>query len=533
MSGFEIVGVVGLLGSVKGAVETFNLLADLFASDTGLGHVALMYSLESIRFKVWCENVKADDESACLLRKLPQEIQTCVANVMAEMVEIQETIKKHFVDKYKLPPLQQLPPGVTFSPKSSRIAQLRSQYAKLKLRHRWSWVTRKKPELKDLVKKIQELNAHLDRIVPQTEADKARLVKAVLTQLDERLSLAAMFDPKGSEDSLLSLACQIKTIHEQDPDAAAAHVKYIHSREISVFCKPEVMHGRHTGIYSATGGHGDKVFVEWKGIKAGTPREKDIETRIRVLGALLSTRDAEPFHRMPFVGIFDDTDFEHRQGNRRIGLVYRIPKSLGNLDSPSSLAERIEKAETRPALGDRFELATKLASAMSLFHATNWLHKSFRSDNILFGEGEDITKPYILGFGYSRPAGDDSIETHPAGDPKLDLYYHPDVSEGWTKVKDIYSLGIVLLEVAFWRPMFEDRLLGMGLHQVSEDIAASLNGKFGESLVGMVGQVYVDVVKRCLAGSFDVQTGETREEAMELSRKFSYSVIQPLASCKA
>ncbi|RTE76429.1 hypothetical protein BHE90_009104 [Fusarium euwallaceae] len=520
MSGFEIVGVVGLLGSVKGAVETFNLLADLFASDTGLGHVALMYSLESIRFKVWCENVKADDKSACLLRKLPQEIQTCVANVMAEMVKIQETIKKHFVDKYKLPPLQQLPPGVTFSPKSSRIAQLRSQYAKLKLRHRWRWVTGKKQELEDLVKQIQKLNAHLDRLVPQTESDRARLVKAVLTQLDERLSLAAMFDPKGSEDSLLSLAFQIKTIHEQDPDAATAHVKYIHSREISVFCKPEVMDGRHTGIYSATGGHGDKVLVEWKAIKAGTPREKDIVTRIQVLGALLSTRDAEPFHRMPFVGIFDDTDFERRQGNRRIGLVYRIPKSLGNLNSPLSLAELIErdtKAKTRPALGDRFELASKLASAMSLFHATNWLHKSFRSDNILFGEDEDITKPYILGFGYSRPAGDDSIETHPAGDPKLDLYYHPDVSEGWTKIKDMYSLGIVLLEVALWRSMFEPRFQGMGLHQVSEDIVTSLNGQFGRDLVGMVGEVYVDVVKRCLAGCFEVQTGETREEAKELS----------------
>lgn len=537
MSGFEIVGVIGLLGSIKGAVDSFNLLVGLFASDTGLERVALLYNLESIRFELWCEKVKVDDESACLIHKMPQGIQVHVADAIAEIVNIQETIEKDFVDKHKLRTLQKLPPDVTFNPKNSRIAQLRSKYAKIKLRHRWSWVTGQKQKLEDLVELIKKLNDKLDQLVSQTKADDARLAKAILTQLDERLSLALLSDPKGSGNSLLALGCQIKRIQAEDPASAVSHVKQIESRELQRLCDSEGKERRYFDFYNSTGGYNEKVLVEWKEIKAGTHREKDIETRIHVLGALLSTPGAEEFHRMPFVGILDDKDFGLRShGNRRIGLVYRIPKSMGSLESPQSLAQLIQrdtKDKTRPALGDRFELAYTLASAMSLFHATNWLHKSFRSDNILFGEDVDITKPYISGFGYSRPAVEDSIETHPAGDPELDLYYHPEVMEGWTKIKDMYSLGMVLLEVAYWRPMFEPRFRGMGLHQMSEDIITSLNGKGGRDLAGIVGQVYVDVVKRCLSGSFGVKTGETREEAKVLSSMFCYSILQPLASCKA
>ena len=29
------------------------------------------------------------------------------------------------------------------------------------------------------------------------------------------------------------------------------------------------------------------------------------------------------------------------------------------------------------------------------------------------------------------------------------------VHEGWTKLKEIYSVGIVLLEVGYWRPLYE------------------------------------------------------------------------------
>lgn len=537
MSGFEIFGTIaGVLGGFKGAVDGYNLLVDMFASDTEIDSVATAYNVESIRFKVWGEGVKLDDASACLLKNKDPYLLSAVAKIIAEILNTQEKVLKHFNAKYQLPPLPDAPKNPVFSPQSAWIAQLRAERTKMKVRHRWSWVTREKAELKDLVDRLHTQNNILQSLVPSV-SEESRIVKAIMTELDERLSLASVHGLDGTAQELIALGRQIKAIQEQDMGTVKQQVKQIDKSELDVLCPPDAVSGRYTGSYDVGGGPLERVLVEWKRIDAGNAFAKDIVARIQVLGALLSTKNAHEFHRLTFLGLFDDKDFEHRkQGLRRVGLVYSIPTGPSNPNPPRNLLELIQKDaknHTRPALGDRFHLARKLASAMSLFHVANWLHKSFRSDNILFGYDEDITKPYISGFQYGRPAADASIETRPVGDPRLDLYYHPDVMNGWSTIKEIYSLGIVLLEVAYWRPMFEKSFQNMTMQQVSNEIVTSLNGKFGRDLAGMVGTAYVDVVKCCLTGSLGVQRGDSREEARILSKQFSLSVIQPLTSCKA
>lgn len=78
-------------------------------------------------------------------------------------------------------------------------------------------------------------------------------------------------------------------------------------------------------------------------------------------------------------------------------IVYRLPKDI--TAEPISLLNMIKAAKTphsRPALEKRFELAYKLASAVSLLHATNWLHKSFRRDCISFGSSSASVHLRIL-----------------------------------------------------------------------------------------------------------------------------------------
>ena len=82
------------------------------------------------------------------------------------------------------------------------------------------------------------------------------------------------------------------------------------------------------------------------------------------------------------------------------------------------------------------------------------------------------------------------METYLIGVPELDLYYHPEVTKGWSKVKDIYSLGVVLIEIAFWRPLFEEKFRKMDIAQVSGAILKDLNGKFGTDLIGDGGQSF-------------------------------------------
>jgi hypothetical protein len=92
---------------------------------------------------------------------------------------------------------------------------------------------------------------------------------------------------------------------------------------------------------------------------------------------------------------------------------------------------------------------------------------------------------------------------------------------------------VVLIEIAFWRPLFEEKFRKMDIAQVSEAILKDLNGKFGTDLIGMVGKVFVDVIKFCLTGSFGVKTGDSEDESKRLSNEFFLKVVKPLESCKA
>lgn len=161
----------------------------------------------------------------------------------------------------------------------------------------------------------------------------------------------------------------------------------------------------------------------------------------------------------PCLGVYDDVDFGvSSQGAKRLGFVVTTPS--GDYEDnfrrfkPVSLREHIEATRsTPPLLGDRFRLAYALATSFSLFHASGWLHKAFRTDNIILFQRRNpvpnpvsILEPYITGFQYSRPEQTDSIIYRPAGDPEIDYYYHSAAAKGFTKALDLYSIGVVSLK---------------------------------------------------------------------------------------
>ena len=138
---------------------------------------------------------------------------------------------------------------------------------------------------------------------------------------------------------------------------------------------------------------------------AETKEKTELVTRIQALATVLSACNPSEYHRLSCIGVMNDKDYEKTsKGGRRIGLVYELPVQIDA--EPKTLLDLLKFAKqsrTRPPLGEKFEFAYKLASSMSLFHATNWLHKSFRSDNVLFSPNGPVTQPYIAGFHYSRP----------------------------------------------------------------------------------------------------------------------------------
>jgi serine/threonine protein kinase len=202
----------------------------------------------------------------------------------------------------------------------------------------------------------------------------------------------------------------------------------------------------------------------------------------------------ESFHIAKCIGYRNDIDNPHRTG-----LVYRVPQNFG-IAVPISLLDIIKRYREAPTppLGDRFKLAQKLATTLMQLHTSDWLHKAFRSDNVLFFSGlaGSTTDPYVAGFEYARDMKMQSLGMRPNGQNSLDYYYHPDVVNGFSKTLDLYSLGVVLLEIAYWRPLRS---------KIPDEHATSLESihrLFVESadqrLDAAVGSIYAGVVRTCL-----------------------------------
>ena len=176
---------------------------------------------------------------------------------------------------------------------------------------------------------------------------------------------------------------------------------------------------------------------------------------------------------------------------------------------------------SKPSLNRRISLCAVIAHYIHSFHAVNWLHKALRPDNIIFFSSSgppDLRAPFVSGFELSRPSIIDQMTEKPAFDPSKDIYRHPNTQSGQTdgnyrKSYDIYSLGVVLIEIALWQRV-EDIV---GFHNLSEakprvlrEIQSWLLGKsalplnvaktepYLQQVVSACGDTFRNVIERCL-----------------------------------
>jgi hypothetical protein len=216
--------------------------------------------------------------------------------------------------------------------------------------------------------------------------------------------------------------------------------------------------------------NGASVWIEWKPNEAAGPGQPDnavdpkIHTRVKKLAALLAENNRKVRFRAPHcLGYFVD---ESDDRESRFGLVFEKPASVPSHTVPTTLRDFIHGIPM-PSLTDRITLMRLLAETVERLHAVDWLHKGLRSANILFfvKQGGDVnfSDPYISGFEYSRPATSDDMTERPTDNACADIYRHPIVQstgnreessaarESYKKSFDLYSLGIVLLEIAHWK----------------------------------------------------------------------------------
>lgn len=224
------------------------------------------------------------------------------------------------------------------------------------------------------------------------------------------------------------------------------------------------------------------VWIEWKPMgdyAEGSIEEKVADLRTLTLAEMLHLPKPDSLHVPKCIGYLDARD---AFGADMYGFIFKAEKERDywghRIVSLYDLLG-IEMEMFKPSLSQRFDLALKLCTAVLNLHAVNWLHKGIFSDNVIFyfdwrftnewgndpGKGMKLVydpgQPYLCGFGYSRP--EKSKTTARSLDSSWDLYRWPAIQRehptdhNSRKTYDLYSLGLVLLEIGHWKPL--DKIL--------------------------------------------------------------------------
>jgi hypothetical protein len=298
----------------------------------------------------------------------------------------------------------------------------------------------------------------------------------------------------------------------------------------------ELYKSRTPALYTSPDGITLHVLVEWKYPDPakddfdGTMQNRDVES---IVGWLHKSHQPECLKVLTCLGYFEDTD--------RFGIVYEKPSFADQRQDPISLSELLSDGgdDHMPDLGDRFRLAYALASVINEIHSTGWLHKNINSDNILFfGNSSsspesvaNISSPFVAGFDFSRHTM--SPSTPPTISRTYELYCHPSYlsekgfASDYRWKYDIYSLGLVLLEIGHWRTL--ESLIDHDAPR--EELRDQVKTECIPGLAESMGSVYRDAVSACITGAYWPLDDD--HQTLEELNEFRTRVLGELGRCFA
>ena len=300
-------------------------------------------------------------------------------------------------------------------------------------------------------------------------------------------------------------------------------------------------HAIPSSALSRSGGtyNGESVWIEWREYlpsDSGLP-PKYVRDRISKLAILLREGQTQTEFITP-----QCLGYVHQPNIPRFGFVFK--RSLPSRHPVPTSLSRLLEATPKPPLTTRVEVARIITTSLWYLHAVDWLHKGIRSENILFEDEGNLSRPLLSGFDYSRPAKPGEITDGATQNRRHDLYRHPGVQfdsprdgkYGYRMVHDVYSLGVVLFEIGTWRPI--DRFLeippdkeiplsvarGVGARLLSDQCLAPLAAE--------AGNIYANCVKFCLERDINCTAAPMQAESEDLHRTMEDVVLAGLQSIR-
>ena len=243
----------------------------------------------------------------------------------------------------------------------------------------------------------------------------------------------------------------------------------------------------------------------------------------------------------------------------RYAFVYEVPRpaslSITSLDQyhpPQSLLSFLQHAANTvtinmPCLEDRFRLAFRLALSLLHIHAKGVSHRNINSSNVVFVDVDRptdtnpmpwkdgaIRRPFLTSFDTSA---EDTRAAHQESFISS-IYRHPMAESGkrtaYKSAYDIYSLGLILLEVGLWMP----------IHQLwktkysHRSFKARLQTVYSKKLAGKCGDRYMRVVEYCLTAADAKRPNQSNANQQPSERQhpklqtdFYWNALKPLERC--
>jgi serine/threonine protein kinase len=509
----SLVGAVGVLGQIfTGCINAYTIFTTASSLSRDSERLICKIRIEEMRLQVWGR------EWGVAEGKLEEHLKGQSERLRVLAVDILGELYRTITDAGKL---------------RERYGMKEEGGAGMRLGLRAKWVVADKEKFTVLLGDLKDYNDGLEQLFPPARLEMfQRTWRNELLQHAERdlgqLSLLEKASsgvyPQLSESASLK---QLRINLDEKPTKGfkPTYALKIQRSVLSIGGSNAVASRSHGAYRNPSTMGTEEVLVEWVGYdKDDLDARLNHVRRIDDLARMIhSSSDRHPdLHTLDCIGYTDETT------TSRYGLVYKAPEA-----SSSNLNALISSNDLRtPDLGDRFKLAHTLAVALWSLHSLDWLHKSLCSSNILFFPSTfsasatrataaaasipDISNPFLLGFDASRPDSMGEMSVASKNPAASDLHRHPSSLNGmsrkpYCKSFDIYSLGLILLEIGLWKVLqafhkphysaerFKDKV-------VIQNLVPNLNSK--------TGRIYREVVEKCLFAKEDL-TGQEAGKLME------------------
>jgi Prion-inhibition and propagation len=398
----------------------------------------------------------------------------------------------------------------TFASLSAHTSRARNFWTRL--REETVWTIRGKDKNEELVVKVEFWTDHLDKLVSWTIP--SILSRATSEDVIERLNDVTRILDRTSLNNQIMFQSRTSAVLHSDVEATeleATRIISLGKGKNSIFSYGQGLKADELGRagqrewaeISDEGSCPAVVIVEFKGqsdfyltlTSEGKEQVRvDLNQLVRVLR--LARKRPKTFRVLYCHGWYES--FDH------FGLVYKLPDS-SQQDGCECLTNILLNHKFRNCLVEELENRVNLAKALAWtlfeFHSANWVHKSFTPDNILFcgkktgnsGFHCDWSSPYVVGFSLARLETGESGTISGGSASDLSPYIHPDRQRKkytrFQKEHDMYSLGVVLLELGRPGSFMEDRWKQEWASSKSPD-------KVNEIIVQRVGGLKVTMGRR-------------------------------------